>query len=266
MVCSAIFFAGHLLILEGEDITGRIPNMGESRILVAIHRGLNTESAHCSPPVGQAAYSIRKATGGNMKLSLMIAMVTLVLGTSQGFARTQCTCQSVNAVGEGNSSCSTAESNGKCTVDFNQFPPVVLNRAADELHSADRTFSANIIDLNRDASFVLRETRDAQQLANTIVLYMAVAVTMQSGGKPVLDYESSDLQALIAFAKEKRNLFVSLFRMPTERGHSESGTYRSGISFTQAPGCMDIMLPGGLRVMFKARWSPAAVYPRCEIR
>ena len=199
-----------------------------------------------------------------MKISLMIAMVTLLFGTSQGFARTQCTCQSVNAVGEGNSSCSTAESNGKCTVDFNQFPPVVLNRAADVLHSADQTFSANIIDRNRDASFVLLETRDAQQLAETIVLYMAVAVTMQTSGKPVLAYESSDLRDLIAFAKEKRELFDSLFRKPTGYGRSESGTHGSGISFTQAPGCMDVMLPRGLRVMFKASWSPAAVNPRCE--
>jgi hypothetical protein len=69
-----------------------------------------------------------------MKISLMIVMIILLIGNSQGFARIQCTCQSVNAVGEGNSSCSTAESNGKCTVDFNQFPNFALERAANALY------------------------------------------------------------------------------------------------------------------------------------
>lgn len=201
-----------------------------------------------------------------MKLVFALAVAMVASVAAPAYSRTQCTCKSVNAVGEGNSSCSTAESNNKCTVDFNQYPPVVQRRAADALRNADPSFSTNIIDRNVDASFALPETRDAQQLADTIILYMTVAVTTQTDGKAALVYDASDLRALISFAKDKRDLFDSLFRKPSRFGRSEQGNHSSGIHFTQAPGCMDVQLPRGLRVMFKAAWSPAAERPRCEVK
>jgi hypothetical protein len=226
----------------------------------------NTESVNCSPPVWQVVYSTRKVKGGNMKMSQMIAIVAILFCAAHGFARTQCTCQTVNAVGEGNSSCSTAESNGKCTVDFNPFPAPVLTRAAAVLSSVDSSFSVSFTDANRDASFLLNQTRNAKQLAETVVLYMAAAATMQTDGNPALSYESSDLSALIAFAKSAPDLFESVFRKESQYGRSESGTHRSIASYTVAPGCMDIVLPRGLRVMFKAMWSPVAANHRCEDR
>lgn len=201
-----------------------------------------------------------------MRRSCSLAMLILSLVTSQAFARTQCTCKSVNAVGEGNSSCSTAESNGKCTVDFNQFPPQVLQRAGDLLRRAEPSFSPATLDQNLDASFVLKGTRDAQHLADTIVLYMTIAVSTQVNGRPVLSYETSDLRSLLAFAKEQRELLDTIFRKPTNSGRSDTRTFSSGGRFVYAPGCLDVQLPMGLQVMFKAAWSPAAERPRCEMR
>lgn len=44
-------------------------------------------------------------------------------------ADVKCKCNRVEAVGEGNSSCTTAESGGKCTIDFNQFAVQAQDRA-----------------------------------------------------------------------------------------------------------------------------------------
>src|SRR5689334_12269066 len=60
-----------------------------------------------------------------------IVIVTLMPPLPARAANVNCSCPSVAADGIGNTSCSTAESNGRCTIDFNTFGAAREERARD---------------------------------------------------------------------------------------------------------------------------------------
>ena len=201
-----------------------------------------------------------------MKLLVAATAIAAASLAHLALAMTQCKCESVDAVGEGNSSCSAAESNRKCTIDFNQFGQDAQQRAYSVIRQVEPMFSPHLSHRPVEASDVLtRDTRSAKELADTVVLYMAVAVTAQSGNRPSLSYDNGDLRALVALASDKKELFESVFRNESRLfGGRGVGTHSFNTRYTYSPGCMDIQLPRGLRVMFKTNWSRAAEMPRCE--
>lgn len=198
-----------------------------------------------------------------MKLVPLLLVATSVALSMGASARTQCKCESVNAVGEGNSSCSAAESKGACTIDFNQFGEPALQRAYAALKAFDPQYRPRVVDEPRGAVEALRAISDEKQLSDTIVLYMTVAVTAQVAGKPALAVEADDLKTLVAMANENKGLLYRIFG--SQGADSRAQTSQSmGARLTYAAGCLDVQLPRGLRVMFKTSWSPVAPAPRCQ--
>lgn len=79
-----------------------------------------------------------------MNLSSMVAgllvISPLILMSAASDARVRCKCPSIEAEGEGNSSCSAHESGGFCTIDFNEFPRALEQASAEIWRSSYSNF------------------------------------------------------------------------------------------------------------------------------
>lgn len=203
-----------------------------------------------------------------MRLLVGVYGFVLALWAPPTLAKTQCSCPTVDAVGEGNSSCSVAEYKKRCTIDFNQFGQAAEQRA---WASLERTkppgefkpyFTAPG---PGGAGQVMRDlgAKSPDLIAATAVLYMTVPVTAQKDGRQLLDYSEQDLRDLVAFASANGPLFRDVFGRQAGSAEPTPGTWNDNIKYVRASGCMEVLLPRGLNVMLKMEWSTVAEKPRC---
>src|SRR5262249_43737061 len=117
-------------------------------------------------------------------LGVVLAVAMIGLGSTAN-AKVQCSCPKVAAEGEGQTSCSAAESGGRCTIDFNLFGAESEKRASElALRSgARRGYNLNPqydTDLAMQAIGGLRD-EDAQ---GAILVYLMVALGNQTARVP----------------------------------------------------------------------------------
>lgn len=203
-----------------------------------------------------------------MRWALFFFGLAVSLAGPAAYATQQCACATIDAIGDGNSSCSTAEYNRRCTISFNQFDFESQRRSLAALDAASRqsktpfskALSPVVSDRREDAGEELQKMPD-DRIAGTIILYMIIPATVQREGRAVLGYDEQDFNSLVSFAVEQEKLFVSVFRGKVEE--RVQGGASGSITYTYSSGCMDVKLPKGLIVMFKANWSRSAAQPRC---
>jgi len=197
----------------------------------------------------------------------------LMLGSAQ--SKVQCSCQTIPADGEGNTSCSAAESGGRCTIDFNLFGPESESRAAALLTRYGRK-DPTLPDPGLSPVEALRvmSSRDRQQLVDAVLIYMVVAAGNQSVRAPqsvpldglrelVKAVGSDQLTESIdkAFNLEALNQWSRVTNEELRRGTIP--VQNIGRAFI-SPGCVEFTTSGGLWMMFKANWSAARVLPTCR--
>jgi hypothetical protein len=189
-------------------------------------------------------------------------------------AKVQCSCPTVPADGEGNTSCSASESGGRCTIDFNLFGPENEMRAAQLLGQFGH-IQLTLPDAALPPDQALRKMSSSRegQLVDAVLIYLTVAAgeqyarTPQSvplgGLKELVDAARSDgLKRLI-------NKAFNLDAMKQWWGLSDESLRRLSIpvervgSAIVSPGCIEFKTSEGLWIMFKANWSPARIIPRC---
>jgi hypothetical protein len=194
---------------------------------------------------------------------------------SLAWSAVQCTCPRVLANGTGNTSCSAAESNSRCSLDFNLFGPEREQRAAELLaqHTGVDSSYRPPAGLNSVEALRAAEAAGQDSLVETVLLFLTVAL----GNQTATESSSRDLAQLREIAAKLRSAEFS-GRLVETFGSAASGTWASrsdaelagasaGPSWSQggaigAPGCVEIRT-GDLWLMFKAAWSPVRLLPRC---
>lgn len=201
-------------------------------------------------------------------LPLLATTLSLCILTAPASAEVKCKCKNLDAVGEGNSSCSVAESGGKCTIDYNQFAPSSYSRARSALSEAGRRRGIDVrtivVDRPVEASMSLLEFNDERVVAHTVASFMAIPATSLLSNAPRHPNIESDLASLIEFANRNSRLFTEVFRSGSIRDRTTGN--ENSVAYVVTAGCMELRLPGGLELMFKTPRSPSAAFPRCQVR
>jgi hypothetical protein len=192
------------------------------------------------------------------------ALTGSVLSGNQHSARaeTQCACPKVPATGGGNTSCSAAESNGNCTVDFNIFfqrearAVSLLSRAGVQLKVPDPNLGAS--------DGLARLVSEPTQLADAILIYLTVALS-------ALPNANELTQVVQQIASTVRSGTISSRLVSAFDPSAGAGLPRSdnppldnfdGTRGRIVRGCIELF-SGDTWVMFKTNWSPYAATPRC---
>lgn len=195
---------------------------------------------------------------------------TLLLWNAPSNAAVQCTCPTVTADGEGNTSCSASESGERCTIDFNLFGPVREERAAQIL--AEVTHE-EIFRPDPAASTVEGLTLAEQQgrLVDAVLVYLVVAAADQAARRPDtintgnFSYVANEIREQprrieAAFSKSAADSWLNVDDESLRRAPRENPERYGGIILV--PGCVEVQV-NELWVMFKTYWSPARLLPRC---
>lgn len=192
-------------------------------------------------------------------------------------ARVQCSCNEVKAEGEGDTSCSVHESNGKCTIDYNLFPED-LERAAAEVLSRLMQLRYRRLESSSDFWQIGEEER-----VGTALVYSLIAAVKSvnqdeiesslrnsilfSGG---FDGINNDIfQSINQKFDQTNETFSALSDFELER-LGDPRTFAQPSIFDQdfsglviiAPGCIEIFSPPH-RYMYKAWWSASRRMPGC---
>ena len=132
---------------------------------------------------------------------LSVGLIAIVLSTSTLLvdslhAEVKCSCPTIDAEGEGETSCSTNESGGKCTIDYNLFANREL-RAADLLRNILQTPFTTYAELNTNEA--LSQAYERDELTNQVLLYLLIAAVDQysSHQDTVPDNVFSDVQSIV---------------------------------------------------------------------
>ena len=195
-------------------------------------------------------------------LLLMLAFSVLVVFTSQiltepAQAAVKCSCSTINADGEGNTSCSTSESGGRCTIDYNLF-----------YEREDR--AVQLLRDNLDADFTSYSWLDApealalaferEEIVEQVQLYLSIATIDQY----VSHHETVNLHSIRDVwqrVQDHRDAVFAAFD-PRVRSDSMRILVDEGdviITF----GCISVET-ADMRVMFKIWTSPARAIPYCK--
>lgn len=200
---------------------------------------------------------------------LMIALMSIPVS-----ARVQCSCPTISADGEGNTSCSASESDGRCTIDFNLFGPESENRAAQLLIRLGRkNLTLPNAKLSPDQSLQALSSSSEAPLVDSVLIYMTVAAGNQYARMPnsvplnslkelVDAVSSNELKKSInaAFDWGARKKWLSYSDEDLRSLRIRAKTVGCAIV---SPGCIEFTTSDGLWIMFKANWSPARIAPRC---
>src|SRR5438128_11197565 len=120
-----------------------------------------------------------------VKLFSSCAGLMITLMTITATAKVQCSCPKISADGEGQTSCSTSESGGRCTIDCNLFGPESEKRAAELLIEYGRTkLTLPNPNLGADQALLLLSQGSREKLLDAILIYMTVAAGNQSSREP----------------------------------------------------------------------------------
>lgn len=205
-----------------------------------------------------------------------ISFATGLICTSVS-AKVQCSCPTIRADGEGNTSCSAAESSGRCTVDFNLFGAEAEARAAQLLEANSLSPRVTLFrpDSTRPSFEALiqlsRNSRD--RMVDAVLIYLAVGAANQER-RFSNSVSGSALRELIRVAKSP-DVSTAIERAFNDSAFSQWGRYSDSEirvaqvpvsthqSITIAPGCIEFR-DQQVWLMFKAAWSPMRVIPRCR--
>ena len=184
-------------------------------------------------------------------------------------AAVKCSCPSIDADGEGNTSCSTSESGGRCTIDYNLFSERE-HRAADILGQLlGMEFPA---DGNLDTYESLVRAEQREEVLEQIQLYLSIAAVDQLISHEetvpiqellaVLDQlHKYEEDIMIAFSAQMFHRFLELEAYELEQ--PESFILVDEDDVVIAYGCISVMTHK-ISVMFKAWSSPTRAIPHCR--
>lgn len=207
---------------------------------------------------------------------IFVIGLAIVFGTTQRAAANDCACPTVHANGKGNTSCSTSESAGLCTIDYNLFSPAAEQRAAQMLTEAGaRALHIPSPGIGTLQNLLLLSDRGGDELVDAVLIYLTVATadrTLDGTGGVSPD----GIQGIVRTVTPHRDQIEAAFNgqnlrrwleTPTENlptNPAQSGLVQSfeDNQLVLAPGCIEVRR-AGLWAMFKASWSPMRIKPRC---
>lgn len=205
----------------------------------------------------------------NSKVILLWAVALLLSGPVR--AENNCTCPTVTADGKGDSSCSAAEASGQCTIDFNIFPPEREQRAFDLMKSVTKV-PLSLPPPGADSVDAMYKASANGQTVQVLLVYLAIAAADQEQAHPgtidqgalgniaaqVTDAGKEAIEQ--AFSAEAAKEFSAT--SPLSPADSKGVVILNADGLIVSPGCVEATR-NGLWVMFKAKWSPAALAPGC---
>jgi hypothetical protein len=205
---------------------------------------------------------VRYLHGMNHAMTILAIAFSVVALSAQ--AAVKCTCKTILADGEGNTSCSAAESNNRCTVDFNQFFQDRADRAFAMVRDVPG-ISATLPSAFENPVVALARAPEKAPVVNVYLMIAAASLQSRFPGT----FPSSDVRSLLSQVGQQRQRIEEAFstRQMEEWGRTpDANVGNFDVStlgdVTIAPGCVEVS-SGGRWVMFKAAWSPARVVPRC---
>jgi hypothetical protein len=213
-----------------------------------------------------------------LKVLIFLVLTLFSLASIHAQSKVQCSCPKIPADGEGNTSCSAAESGDHCTIDFNLFGRESEKRAADLLaRYGGGDLKLPDLDLSPDESLQSLSLKGGQELQDAILIHIAVAAGDQksrlrdgfppsSFGELVRTFRSNkaisqliEVNFSLAAREEwskysNEDLRASKKKVPTETVGET----------TVSPGCIEFKVGESVWMMFKVKWSPARIKPRCS--
>lgn len=111
----------------------------------------------------------------------LMALFLLLFSFSLQANHVKCKCPGVDARGTGESSCSASETNGQCTIAFNEFDPALENAALDALQKAVKWKNIQVDPVAQSQFFTrkmaVRLSRDPEQMMEQILVFSLVSLT-----------------------------------------------------------------------------------------
>ncbi|WP_425404228.1 hypothetical protein [Hwanghaeella sp.] len=203
---------------------------------------------------------------------MFVGSALFFTATAVAMAGVKCSCPSVKADGEGNSSCSASESGDRCTIDYNMFGEREV-AAYQALESLGIKASSPKPGLN--TIMALEGAEGEGELVEAVLLYLTVAAVDQYNNDAILGRDSTiNIKELYAVEKlvqsQKGQIWTAFSRSNAEKFRSmDRSEITNGVvgsqdigSGTLSPGCIEIQAEN-LWVMFKTFWSPARFFPGC---
>ncbi len=212
-----------------------------------------------------------------LKLILLYVILTFPISL-QSQSKPQCSCPTIPADGQGNTSCSVNESGGRCTIDYNLFGPENERRAAELLFKfSGRAIKAPDPNLSADEALQALSSKTGDELQDAILVYLAVAAGDQDSryrGTVPLDQlkevveivKSTDVARLITenFSANQRLKWAEQSNDVLAKIELPAPVTKNGA--TVSPGCIEFMTSNRSNrawMMFKAKWSPTRIKPTC---
>jgi len=172
--------------------------------------------------------------------------------------RVNCECPSISAKGTGNTSCSATENIDECTIDYNQFDPIIIEEAK------------SFVSQYTLRSIKYKHIRQSQQLfklspdnlVDQLLIYMMVAFVQSR--KPIIVTKQLSEQLSVSFqsmqTKKNANKIHQAFHDESRR-HKNS--YKNkGVYVTN--GCIELRIGNKFWVMYKNDLSKVASHPQCS--
>ncbi|TNF18721.1 MAG: hypothetical protein EP318_17260 [Rhodobacteraceae bacterium] len=193
----------------------------------------------------------------------LVALAMVVAAPVQ--AEVKCSCPTIKAEGEGNTSCSANESGGQCTIDYNLFGLREV-RAAELLSERLNLDFRPFPEQGTDEALQLAER--AGMLYEQVLLYLYVAASSQfsrNSETVPLDNVASIERMVGSFRKEVETAFAMTTR---ERVAGDTRVFPDDAfmdvgEVVITPGCIEVFA-GGQWMMFKTYWSVSAALPGCR--
>lgn len=202
--------------------------------------------------------------------ALMIAVMSAISVS----AKVQCSCPTISADGEGNTSCSASESDGRCTIDFNLFGKESETRAAELLRNLGRKgLTIPNPTLSPSQSLTTLSKSREQELVDAVLIYMTVAAGNQYARLPqsvpvdslkeLVDAACSDDLKKRIYGAFNQNALQQWWGCSDEDLRNRQIRSETVGGAIVSPGCIEFTTSNGLWIMFKTNWSPARIFPRC---
>jgi hypothetical protein len=204
----------------------------------------------------------------------LLALMTLLVfvGQVDTAQANDCRCQTVPALGKGNTSCSTSESAGTCTIDYNLFSPLADERSTQILRAAGLASVQQPPPGLPIQGLLEIAQRSPNQLADYVLVYLFVATADRAiDSNARFDDEARDVIRLTAplrpqiqnvFGTEQAQQWLPVPDDRVRQGPNAPAASFADNQVTLAPGCIEVRT-SRFWTMFKASWSPARIRPHC---
>lgn len=210
-----------------------------------------------------------------LSVSLALGSVAALLPW-QGARANDCACPTIQANGKGNTSCSTSESNNRCTIDYNLFSPAAEQTAAELLAKGGMPVQTPP-PINTLQALEQLAVQGGDRLTDAVLVYLMVA-TADRAIDGALNNSGDIAQDVVQIVRPYRNQIGQAFSgenmqrwLPEPDQRLRGGNpgvnvdVLAGNQLTIAPGCVEVSTVR-FWVMFKASWSPMRFTPQCRRR